>query len=498
MAAFQKAVAASEADLIFEGKLDEWKELSRIYVSDEFENLVVGGDKVTREDEVRRTIVRRNFVRYKKLREDVLSMASAIMTGDMPGLVPNLYYFPIQEKTSWFSSPDDSFKKNSRLCYMEALPGKGWYPVGWGELRRVLAAMSDFEKKDFWNSVRLDNLFSIATLNVLQDNFEKEFVKLQSLPAYEEEVLHSIHDFRVLAGLRYLIGLCRAMGVESDLEPVLSFPLGSNVISVLELSRIYEGLTSGMFYATGDSLNPGLSLIDRIEAGGEVIYRSEITEKRVIDEQTVLAVSDILRNVVKYGTGRYARRNITLHSSDPEVEEQLADLDIAIPVLGKTGTANRFTNSSFAGLIPGLHGKGNGINLSTDSFVLTSYVGFDDNRPMVKGSTHITGSSGALPVWTKVGRSIVFEKNYAANVDIVDLSFSGRGEIPLFYPDLGQLEVPVSLNGGGLVSPAASQEDKVPVVSFGKFLPGGEVEPARYFRPYWHFSVKEGPGVDYE
>lgn len=491
IAAFEKAVAASEADLIFDGKQDQWRALSRFHVSDEFEQLVVDVDDKSLEGEIRRTIVRRNFARYKKLRQNVLAMSAAMQAGGEFFPLQNLYYFPVQEKKSWFSSEDNSLKKTSRICYMETWSGKGWHPVDLSELRRVLAAMSEYEKNEFWQAVLLENILSISTIALLEENFEKQYGKLTALPAYDPEVLHSIRDFRVLAGLRYLIDLCRAMGVESALEPVLSFPLGSNVISLLELSRIYETLTSGMFYASDDSLNAGLSIIDRIEADGEVIYRSRVTEKRLIDEQSVLAVSDILRNVVKYGTGRFAMHNITLHSSDPEAENQLADLDIAIPVLGKTGTANRFINSSFAGLIPGLYGKGNGVNLNADSFVLTSYVGFDDNRPMVKGTTHITGASGALFVWTKVGKSIVLEKNYAAHMDIVDLAFSGRREVPLFYPDLGQIEVPVSLNGGGLFSSLATQEEKVPVISFGKLLPGGEVEPARYFRPYWHFESKE-------
>ncbi|MBU0910448.1 MAG: glycosyl transferase family 51, partial [Proteobacteria bacterium] len=306
-----------------------------------------------------------------------------------------------------------------------------------------------------------------------------------------DDVLHNIRDFRVLAGLRYLIDLCRAMGVTSGLEPVLSFPLGSNVMSLFELVRVYEALTSGISYNPEESVNPGLALIDRIEtADGEVIYESEVIKKRVIDGRTAVAVSDILRNVVRFGTGRYANK-IPLRSSDPAVEAQLAELQMTVPVLGKTGTANRFTNSSFAGVVPAARGRRDGLIVDGGNFAIAAYVGFDDNRPMVHSSIRIAGSSGALPIWTKVAQSIIFERDYAGSLDMADMAFSGGSEVPLFYPALGQIDAPVAINGGGLpVSDRAVAQDTSSVVTFGKFLSGGEIELERYFLPYWRNSQK--------
>ena len=106
------------------------------------------------------------------------------------------------------------------------------------------------------------------------------------------------------------------MGVQSTLEPVLSFPLGSNVMSLLEVAQIYETLTSGKTYYHENSSNPGMLLIDKIEGpDGQIIYQSDLQQKKVIDDSTTLAVSDILRNEVKYGKGRFARRPISIQQT---------------------------------------------------------------------------------------------------------------------------------------------------------------------------------------
>ncbi|MCK5543643.1 MAG: glycosyl transferase family 51, partial [Desulfobulbaceae bacterium] len=195
---------------------------------------------------------------------------------------------------------------------------------------------------------------------------------------------------------------------------------------------------------------------------------------QIVDSRTSLAVTNILRNVVKHGTGRYADSRVKLRSSDPEEEERLSELDITIPVMGKTGTANRFTNAAFVGVVPGLDREGDSVTLE-ECYVLAVYVGFDDNRPMVKTSTHVTGSSGALPVWTRLANAVILDREYAKNVDVVDMSFAGFSEMPLHYPDLGQIEVSVD----------PGKDSGTTVVTFGKENDEGGMKPARYFLPFW-------------
>ena len=227
-------------------------------------------------------------------------------------------------------------------------------------------------------------------------------------------------------------------------------------------------------------------LIDRIEdVDGELIYAPERTEKQVLDPRTVVQLTDILKNVVEYGTGRYADANVKVHSADPEKEKQLRELDLGITLLGKTGTANRFTNSAFAGIVPGVTEKGDSVSMN-DAYVIASYVGFDDNTPMVRNDTHITGAGGALPIWSRFAQAILYYKDYAGKIDLVDFQFTGLSKVPYKHPDLGQLEVPVLDSAGALPEPASSSRTKI--TTFGSITANSEWKPMRYFRPYWQMG----------
>lgn len=350
-------------------------------------------------------------------------------------------------------------------------------------------------QNDLWNSILVEGKISVSTLQMLSNSVQAEYKQLSSRPPYSFEILSLIPDFRVLAGLHYVTALGKALNIKNQLEPVLSFPLGSNVISLLETAMAYQAITTGYVTISGqDETLDALAIIDRIEnAEGETIFIPERKNKRVVDAKTSLAVSDILRNIVKFGTGRYADRNVRLHSFDPETEQQLRQFDLPVPLMGKTGTANHFTNSAFAGVVPGPYKEQNGF-ATENGYTVAAYVGFDTNDPMVRSTTHITGSSGALPVWTRMANGILLEKNYGTQLDLVDLAFSvdpitGETGLRLIQQDMGQKNIPVS-SGDGLplsahhknISPKRSDATSL---TFGTLLPSGELEPARTFQPFW-------------
>jgi penicillin-binding protein 1A len=492
-AAYEKAIELSEIDLIFAGKQAELDMLRLFHYEDTFEETEEEEDE-TREGEERRSIIKRSYERIVNLRHELLSITETENSGSEVVEHPAaLYFLPSYENSFFRPSLADKLTA-ATFVFSAEYPGGGWQLLKKEDLSEYLNGLSYEEREDFFAQVRLDDLLTVETVNLVHSYFKSEYQRLSRLPAYEPEVLHSIRDFRTLAGLKYLIALCEEIGVQSVLEPVLSFPLGSNVLSLLEVAGVYEALTSGKAYFSSESDDPGILLVDRIEdSDGEIVYQSDMQEKRVIDEQTALAVSDILRNVVQYGTGRYAKRNIRLRSSDPEVDKQLIDLNVRVPVLGKTGTANRFTNSAFAGAVPAPVKDGNGVSLK-DDYIIASYVGFDDNRKMERTTTHITGASGALPVWTKLVNGLIFEKNYGGAVDLVDLIFSGRDELQFVFPDIGQLEIPVAVREGGVAAgtgqKALSAETRYTnVLSFGELKTDGRLELKRYFRPFWHHKV---------
>ena len=308
--------------------------------------------------------------------------------------------------------------------------------------------------------------------------------------------MSAVRDYRLTVALQYLIRMGRELGISSDLEPVLSFPLGSNVVTLSDSVRMYETLVTGRNFGSRDRAGTDeeefdgkdLAIIERIESEeGEIIYSRQTAEHRIIDAQTTAVVSHILQNTVQYGTGRYARDHVRLHSSDPQRDSLLAKLDLSLPLLGKTGTANEFRNASFFGYVPDFPADESVMQLE-NGYTVGVYVGFDDNRPMQKGSTHVTGSFGALPTWSEIASAIVNLDNVADRLDPADLSFNG---LPLRYPETGQVFVPVAPDQGGVVIPGrgALRSSLAPlppaVLSHGQVGPGGNFEPERRYRPFW-------------
>lgn len=484
--AFERGRLNIESDMIFGGNGAELAVLKNFHYSKGYELAIEEPDEGELEDaetKLRRRLAARSFAKIIDL-HDMLLRLETFPDATLEQYVPNLYYLPQAGQAG--ASVANDFSHYTFI--FSDMPEPSWRPVTSQLFSVMVGGLIPKYKKEFWRRVRLDNQLTVATVEQVRHSMDMEYDKIALLQPYSPEILHSLRDFRMTVGLQYLIGLCRALGVESDLDAVLSFPLGANVISLNEVAKIYEGLTSGMTYSTAGQQNVGVGLIERIESNdGEVIYRADTRKKMVIDPRTSLAVNDILRNVVKFGTGRYAYRNIHLHSRDPELEANLLAMDITVPALGKTGTANRFTNASFAGFVPGAYqGDGNGVSLE-NGLVLAAYVGYDDNKPMVHKTTHITGASGALPVWTQVAADYILNRDYAKALDLADLSFSGVKELPLFYPELGQIEVPVAVRGGGVMvtGGAGSSVIQTPIVTFGEISANAEVKLQRYFRPYW-------------
>jgi hypothetical protein len=386
------------------------------------------------------------------------------------------------------------YAHDGRYAFSEGSPGPGWQRLTREEVHLLWQTVAE-KGAGFWGEILLDNLLSADTVKQMVGLINDEYGQLKTLPAYGIDVLSQFRDFKVLVGLQYVIGLAREMGVKSDLDPVLSFPLGSNVITPLELAQMYETMITGYRYRLGrGGAGDDLTIIDRIERGnGEVIYRPQVLEKQVVDPKTSLQIADILRKVVVYGTGSYADQNIKMKSHDPKKVTVLQELNLRVPVLGKTGTANMFRNSAFAGFIPGLVGGTDTVGLS-GGYSLAVYEGFDDNKSMVRSSSHITGSSGALRLWTDVANFIINDHSYADNVDLDDLSFSLNFELPLVYPELGQIVVTqdvISTIGevdDVVVPQQALHSDQIQlgpnVVSFGEIVQR-QLKPARHFKPYW-------------
>lgn len=508
--AFKLAVKNIETDLLFVGRDKEYEILQSMHHGLGFEKFrqQIESELNDNRPKMKKSQVKELTLRLKILEKNYLQIAS---------LFENLKSLRrhVEERLIRFEDPFavvQQSQSNERLfageqgwLYSDNFSNRmvftadqerigGMRPVAVADVVSLLSSMSQMERETFWNDIYLDNAISSETMSILSKQKDREFAELEKKLPYSFEVLQHVHDFRIMVGLRYLIALAKESGIESKLEPVLSFPLGSNVVTLLETLRMYEGLTTGeVVLSNGVNGENGnlLSIIDRIETpDGEVIYRPQRLRKRILASENSMVIGHILENVVKYGTGRYADKNIKLTGNSPDGDEdELGSLGLSIPVLGKTGTANRYTNASFFGFLPSMSKAGDSLTMD-DGYAIGVYVGYDDNKVMRKGATRISGSAGALPIWSDIAQAIVAEEKYGSQLDPVDLSFYGLG---LRRKERGQQNYGVATERGGFIQEGAPVIDSLDrytpsIITYGRRDVGGAFKPERFFLPYWHVS----------
>lgn len=141
--------------------------------------------------------------------------------------------------------------------------------------------------------------------------------------------------------------------------------LGAVDLSPLEVAQIYNTLANGGFRS------PLRAVRAVVDEGGQPLRAPELEVAQAASAEAVYALDRMLIEVMERGTGRTAR----------------SQLPGNLVVAGKTGTSNDYRDSWFAGF-SGTH-------------LIVVWVGHDDNAP-----TALTGTTGALPVWTKLMASI--------------------------------------------------------------------------------------------
>jgi hypothetical protein len=281
--------------------------------------------------------------------------------------------------------------------------------------------IDSISSKDIW----IDNMITSEVVGIIQSHLNSRYNELLNLSRYDFEVLSTVRDFKILVNLYYVKDLAQKMGISTQLDPVLSFPLGANSISILEAAQAYNTIMSGSINtlngANSQSMVPIIKKI--VDREGEIIWEYAPEGERVLSERISGSIREILKMVIENGTGRNAKDAIRL-----SVNFQNGRLDLPVPAFGKTGTANRFTNSSFAGFIPGLN-EYNGNFDTGEGYVIVSYVGYDDNSPMKGPHISISGASGALPLWIDTANAIANSMEYRRGIQMADLAFFTKPEL---------------------------------------------------------------------
>ena len=164
-------------------------------------------------------------------------------------------------------------------------------------------------------------------------------------------------------GTPSVINVAKRLGIKSPLQNVLSLALGTNEVTLLELTSAY-----GVLAAEGMWAEP--MAITRIEdRNGNVLEEYRQFHEEVLQSDVAYVITDMLTSVIDevQGTGGDVRK-----------------YGLDVPVAGKTGTTDDYTDGWFIGYSP--------------EIVMGVWTGFDERRTMARG---MTGARAALPIWVE-------------------------------------------------------------------------------------------------
>jgi penicillin-binding protein 1B len=167
-------------------------------------------------------------------------------------------------------------------------------------------------------------------------------------------------------GLDKVIDTLNVLGNRQDVAPYPSLALGAINMSPMEMTSIYQS------FSTNGFRSPLRSVFAVLDKNREPLERYALDVDNQVNPESVVLVNSALIDVTKYGTARYLSKTLD------------------IQVAGKTGTSDDLKDSWFAGF--------------SGDVVAVVWTGFDDNR-----STHLTGSSGAMKIWSNLMKDVAYK-----------------------------------------------------------------------------------------
>ena len=158
-------------------------------------------------------------------------------------------------------------------------------------------------------------------------------------------------------GIRTVEDYARRFGISSPLPPYLPVALGAAEMTLIEQTSAYS-----VFPNDGVRLLP--RLITKVtDSEGRVLEEDYPDVKDVISSRTARLMTSMLETVIAHGTA-------------------VAATKLNLPLAGKTGTTNDFTDAWFVGFSPGI--------------TCGVWVGYDEKKTL---GAKETGARAALPIW---------------------------------------------------------------------------------------------------
>ncbi|RCX23031.1 penicillin-binding protein [Fontibacillus phaseoli] len=103
-------------------------------------------------------------------------------------------------------------------------------------------------------------------------------------------------------------------------------------VTVEELTNAYTAI------ANGGEFNDSYMIAKITDSKGNIVYKHEADPQRVFSKQTAYLMTDMLRTVIKDGTGKSIKKNFKMYGE--------------IPIVGKTGTTQNYADVWFMGYSP--------------------------------------------------------------------------------------------------------------------------------------------------
>lgn len=214
------------------------------------------------------------------------------------------------------------------------------------------------------------------------DNFDHQSLgAIPLLQALVESRNQATAQVGMALGPQQVVATLQRMGISKNIPPYPSVLLGGFNLTPLQVAMLYQPLANGGFQT------PLRAITDVLDKHGEPLARYPAASNQVIPADLAYLTEWAMQQVVSAGTARYAGA-------------QLPDLHLA----GKTGTSNDLRDSWFAGF--------------SGSSLAVVWIGRDDN-----GATGMTGSSGALKVWTPLMAGIPQQPLVLSPPDDVSLAW---------------------------------------------------------------------------
>jgi penicillin-binding protein 1A len=170
-------------------------------------------------------------------------------------------------------------------------------------------------------------------------------------------------------GIRTVEDYARKFGITSTLPPYLPVALGAAEVTLLEQTSAYS-----VFPNDGIRVVP--RMITKVEDyDGRVLEENYPEVKDVISSRTARLMTSMLQGVVQHGTA-------------------IAASKMNVPLGGKTGTTNDFTDAWFVGFSPAM--------------TAGVWIGYDEKKSL---GAKETGARTALPAWMQFMSAVLAGKD---------------------------------------------------------------------------------------